>query len=256
MQGTINKQTIDDIAAAIRSVNGSSVTYTPSEMEAAILALEDIILGGNGTVDTQLIDRSVTSIEDTNATKVATRALNCCDLLTSASFAAATSIGEKAFLQCAALQTLDIPQCTEIMLGAFWNCTALTTVNSPSLQIVGEQAFLTCTSLTTINVENVIKINPSGFESCKALEHLDFHIVQTISRASFNGCSKLKELIIRSESVCTLSSTSAFSSTPIKSGTGYIYVPSVLINTYKTATNWSTFQAQFRAIEDYPDICG
>lgn len=37
---------------------------------------------------------------------------------------------------------------------------------------------------------------------------------------------------------------------------GYIYVPAALIDEYKTATNWATFADQFRAIEDYPDICG
>ena len=54
----------------------------------------------------------------------------------------------------------------------------------------------------------------------------------------------------------TLKNISAFNSTPIKSGTGYIYVPMSLVDTYKSATNWSTFANQFRAIEDYPDICG
>ena len=38
--------------------------------------------------------------------------------------------------------------------------------------------------------------------------------------------------------------------------TGYIYVPRALVNSYKAATNWSTFASQIRAIEDYPDITG
>jgi hypothetical protein len=53
-----------------------------------------------------------------------------------------------------------------------------------------------------------------------------------------------------------LASPNAFNNTPIKSGTGYIYVPATLIDSYKSATNWSTYAAQFRAIEDYPEICG
>jgi hypothetical protein len=47
-----------------------------------------------------------------------------------------------------------------------------------------------------------------------------------------------------------------FLNTPIESGTGYIYVPSVLIDYYRADTNWATFESQFRAIEDYPKICG
>ena len=51
--------------------------------------------------------------------------------------------------------------------------------------------------------------------------------------------------------LCSLDSTNAFTGTPIASGTGYIYVPAVLIDSYKAATNWSTYAAQFRALEDY-----
>lgn len=39
--------------------------------------------------------------------------------------------------------------------------------------------------------------------------------------------------------------------TPIANGTGYIYVPSALIEQYKVAENWSTYASQFRALEDY-----
>ena len=58
-------------------------------------------------------------------------------------------------------------------------------------------------------------------------------------------------LILRSETMATLAGTNALSSTPIASGTGYIYVPSALIEDYKVATNWSTYADQFRALEDY-----
>ena len=53
-----------------------------------------------------------------------------------------------------------------------------------------------------------------------------------------------------------LDNTNTFNSTPIASGTGYIYVPAALVDNYKAATNWSTYANQIRAIEDYPEICG
>ena len=34
------------------------------------------------------------------------------------------------------------------------------------------------------------------------------------------------------------------------------YVPTSLVDTYKSATNWSTYAEQIRAIEDYPEITG
>lgn len=81
--------------------------------------------------------------------------------------------------------------------------------------------------------------------------------ITTIGAYAFNGCSALTALILRNpDSVVTLTNTNALSGTPIASGTGYIYVPSALVDSYKAATNWSTYAAQFRAIEDYPDITG
>ena len=56
--------------------------------------------------------------------------------------------------------------------------------------------------------------------------------------------------------MATLGGKGAFNMSPIASGTGYIYVPAALVDSYKAASNWSTYANQIRAIEDYPDICG
>jgi len=60
-------------------------------------------------------------------------------------------------------------------------------------------------------------------------------------------------LILRNEStIVTLSSSEVFdTSDGIGAGIGYIYVPAALIEEYKSATNWSTYATQFRALEDY-----
>ena len=64
----------------------------------------------------------------------------------------------------------------------------------------------------------------------------------------------LQALIIRNnEMVPDLFETDAFLTTPIFDGYGYIYVPRDLIESYKTATNWSYFADQFRILEDYTD---
>ena len=46
----------------------------------------------------------------------------------------------------------------------------------------------------------------------------------------------------------------ALQNTMIANGTGYIYVPAELVETYKTTSNWETYADQIRAIEDYPEI--
>ena len=104
----------------------------------------------------------------------------------------------------------------------------------------------------------LIRINDTlgTFYYCTGLEKVDFNILQSINQAAFYGCSSLKTVIIRSENICYLDTSDAFKETPIETGTGYIYVPSALVDNYKAATNWSTYANQIRAIEDYPDICG
>ena len=106
-------------------------------------------------------------------------------------------------------------------------------------------------SITEISSSSATSIGSYAFYSCIALTTADFPVATSIESNAFRSCSKLKSLLLRGNNVCTLSNTSAFSSTPISSGTGYIYVPSSLIEQYKAATNWSTYAARFRALEEY-----
>lgn len=107
--------------------------------------------------------------------------------------------------------------------------------------------------------DDVVKtIRACAFRECKSLVLVDIPNVKTIvgdnwDANAFQNCSALKCLILRNEeTICSLSHTGALSSTPIKAGgTGYIYVPSALVDSYKAATNWSTYADQFRALEDY-----
>ena len=74
----------------------------------------------------------------------------------------------------------------------------------------------------------------------------------SIGSYAFRYDEELKSLILRNpNAVCTLSNKNAFNNSSILNGTGYIYVPSALIEQYKVATNWSTYASQFRALESY-----
>ena len=100
---------------------------------------------------------------------------------------------------------------------------------------VGQYAFYGCTALTVVDVPNVTRIEQNAF--CK--------------------CSALNALILRNtQEVCTLASTNALQDSAIAKDTGYIYIPRSLVDSYKSQTNFSSYDAQIRAIEDYPEITG
>ena len=126
--------------------------------------------------------------------------------------------------------------------------------NSNSLKSVGYRAFFECRNMHHVDFPSVKSVADNAFYS-STLTTADFGEVTNIYGAAFRG-SNLKTLILRGKSVCVLESTNAFRSTPIYKQTGYIYVPSALVDSYKSGTNWSTYATQIRAIEDYPEICG
>lgn len=191
--------------------------------------------GGDDTQIDRLIDRSITEISNGRVTSIGNSAFEYCGYLTTVNFPAATSIGTNAFYKCSSLTTANFPAATSINNFMFQSCSNLTTVDSPAVTRIGQNAFKSCTKLTTV----------------------DFPAVNAIEQYAFSYCSALTALILRNpNAVCRLSNTNAFTSTPIASGTGYIYVPSALVDSYKAATNWSTYADQIRAIEDYPDITG
>ena len=155
------------------------------------------------------------------------------------------------------LEVLDNSKATSLRTRICQYAYSLVTVNLPSVTSIGTLAFYGCTGLETINFPLAASVTSQSFYNCTKLKHADFGKASSIAAQAFNGCSALKELILRkSDSICTLSNVNGISNTAIGKGTGYVYVPSALIESYKANTNWSGFADQLRAIEDYPDICG
>lgn len=62
----------------------------------------------------------------------------------------------------------------------------------------------------------------------------------------------LTALVLLGGELSTINNANALSSTPIASGTGYIYVPDNLITQYQAATNWSVYSAQIKGLSELP----
>lgn len=152
----------------------------------------------------------------------------------------------------------------------FQGCSALTTIplldtsNVTSMRSM----FSNCKELTSIPQLNTSKVTSMRemFYGCWELEKIDLSYVN-ISSNSYTGqifynCYSLKTLIIRNFVNFTLNSNT-FTNCYHLLGTVnetynpngdkdcYIYVPSTMVDTLKSATNWSEYADQIRALEDY-----
>lgn len=236
--------------------------------------------GGGDDVARSIVDRSITEYSDSEITAIGKSAFRDCDKLAVVNCPNVTTIGDYAFQSTFAHTnplSVTLPSVTRIgtsefegrkgmttgrwenvtsLMGrAFVSCEALTELYFPKLvSTQATQAFLNCHGLTVIPrtafpVLTVVWAN--FFQECKNLTRAEFDCVNAVYQMAFHNCSNFKTLVLRYDGVAMLTNSNCFNGTPIASGTGYIYVPSAHIEGYKTATNWSVYADQFRALEDY-----
>ena len=161
-----------------------------------------------------------------------------------------TTLRNTAMSHMTKITSVSLPNVIQTGNSSLSSMTMLERVDLPNLTYLGEACLRYNNKLKTVNFPNVSYFHMNCLYSTKALTKLDVHVKATIRQNAFNA-SGLTMLILRDSSTSALSATDSLANTPIASGTGYIYVPSALIDSYKTATNWSVYADQFRALEDY-----
>jgi hypothetical protein len=220
------------IANAIRGKTGGTDPLTLDQMAVAIAGIET---GGGGDTSAEdgILDGTISGEYTNNRVeKIETYRFYNAKKLTKVSFPKVTKVEPRAFCNCYALSEIDFPKLTTIGSESAFEKCGLTSVVFPSLTSCGGVAF---------------RNNPMVLA--------DFHVLASLLYRVFQQCQNLTTLILRTNSVCTLTNTNVFDDTPFASdGTGgTVYVPSALIESYKTATNWSTLYAAgsltFAAIE-------
>lgn len=196
-------------------------------------------------------------------TKLGSQAFANCFSLVNIELLKVTAIGVECFNGCSGLESVNLPQLKTAGNKAFIHCRKLVNIDLPNLTTIGEECFNSCSVLESVNLPLLRSLRAQEFNNCKALKKIDLPSVTTLSSkysfgnyGPFSGCSALETVILRNNSVVTLQYSKIFADTLIASGTGYVYVPASLVDSYKTATNWVTIADQIRAIEDYPNICG
>ena len=216
---------------------------------------------------TELVDDTITTVRKygfyystvekvdlPNCTTVASNGLQNATNLTSVNLPQCKSLGSSAFNGCSKLASANIPNCESIGISAFNGCSALESVDLSNCVTLNKEALKSCAKLTSLVLPNCTTVGESAFYGCSIIERIDLPIVTDIGKSAFYGCRALTTLIIRTNQVVTAGATYLFMSTPIASGTGYIYVPDddggELIEAYKNTSPWSTYADQIKGLSE------
>lgn len=128
-------------------------------------------------------------------------------------------------------------------------------VNS-DITVVGPYAFFRCLNLTGVVFPNATDIQQYAFQDCKSLKRIDFSQLQKSNTSSFKGDTGLQTIILRNSEVAPTAAGRGFTTLLGAIEAMYLYVPSALVDSYKTSSYWGDYKNKIRAIEDYPDITG
>lgn len=137
-----------------------------------------------------------------------------------------TEIGDSVCYKCSGLVSVTLSESLAAIPSNAFSSTLLTSIVLPKgIKVINSYAFDYCQKLTRVTVlGNITRIGTCALEQCKALEEVDL-----------TACT----------SVPTLSNIDAFRGIPT---TCKIKVPSKLYESWKSATNWSTYASQIVAV--------
>ena len=217
--------------------------------------LTDVTQGGGGGNEDDIIERNSINLTNTTVTKVGRLALSHMPV-TGLYLPNVTTAADSAFEAMTGLTTLtdaNLPNLNgDVQSTAFGYITSLTTVNLTSSMNFGTWTyhFRGCTNMTECRLPNMRTLNNNfgiqrTFYGCSKLVLCDLGKATGIGINSFQGCTALRTVILRNESVGILNGWNAnvlggIYSNPTAST---IYVPSALVSSYQTASNWSSAYA-------------
>lgn len=153
----------------------------------------------------------------------------------------ATSIKNSCFKQCTGLTNIYLPQVLTTESSCFEGCSSLVNIILPNVTTLGATyVFSTCSKLKRIIVPKSLSSGGGGnfFNGCSNL------ILYETSGSIGCNVQNLEVLILRKEEQLQALSSVAFIAN-IKE----IYVHQELLETYKVATNWSTYADKIFPLE-------
>ena len=160
-----------------------------------------------------------------------------------------TSINGNGTFQNNGLINVTVPSSVTSWNGSdtFSSCASLTDATLNNSGAIGEFAFLGCISLTSVTFgNNITEIKSGAFENCESLTDITFgDNITSIGGYAFNNCTKLASVTLNSTTPPTINSNS-LQGIP---STCKFYVPCSAVNTYRTASVWSSYASQIVGYE-------
>ena len=173
------------------------------------------------------------------------------------------------FYSCLLLKELDLSSFNTSnvtdMYNMFGKCESLTkldlsTFNTSNVTNMS-QMFDDCTNLTEVDLSsfNTEKVTSMGsmFNSCSSLIKVDISSFTSekspYNAGMFMSCTSLTTLIINNPNLFRMNDSNMLRNTPIANGTGYVYVPDDMVETYKSATNWNIYANQIKGMSELPE---
>lgn len=253
---------LTDVATAIKTKTGKTDPITPANFDTEIKNIE-----AGGSEDEELVASYISCIDGSlgaNCTKLPNGITSIgekafydyTNLALTELPESIISIGSNAFNNCINLALTKLPSgITSISSNTFNNCPKLALTELPSgITLIGDFAFCGCTNLALTELpENITLIDSYVFYGCTSLTEMTcLGDITRVSDAAFNGCTNLTKLAFPNITSVPTVYTNTFTSTPIESGTGYIYVPDDLVDSFKSASDWSSYANQIKPISELP----
>lgn len=272
----VSEENLTNIANAIREKNGETTTYLPSEMATAITNIATgVTPPTTGFVPTAWVEsgnhQQKGLVTDgiwygTYVTQSAF-ATNPPDYIYQGPFGQLknitfaneiTLIHMAAFWRCKELVLNSLPESVEELRDqAFGHCKALALSSLPnSLTNIGSECFMDCPNITIKSIPSgITRIKNSSFRECTSITELTcLGNITEIAQNAFYDCSGLSKFILPNITDIPTLAAYSFLGSGIAKGTGYIYVPDALVESFKVATNWSTYAEQIRPISSLNNI--
>ena len=237
----MTKEAWTAITDAFRNKLGSTELIKAGDIPSALNSFQKYV---------DLLSGDVTSVSDENATSVRDSCFSYCKKIQEVYLPNVTSIGTSSFRGCEMLSKINIQNVETLGNYALYGSN-ITELYLPKAITINTSACSYISQLKKVTLGNVKTIDKGAFNRDINCEEIDISLnenVNSIGENAFSNNGKLSKLTIRGTALIELKSTNAFAGTAIAYRTGKIYVDPSMVETYKTATNWSNYSYAIEAI--------